>query len=300
MKKQAIELLCNNPKWYDTRLDKFLSQQFADYSRSYFQEAISSGLVIVNNKAMTKSSYKIQENDRLNFPLKDLSYNLKPTPVDFDTIYKGDDFAIINKPAGLVVHHSLSNKDGITLVNGLLHRFDQLDSFKDKSRAGIVHRLDKDTSGLMIIALNPKAHESIKEMLKERKISKTYLAVTEGKPKTEGQIDLPVGRDPFAPHKMTTSGIYAKDALSLYKTTKYYDNYALVEVKIITGRTHQIRVHFSSIGHPVLGDIVYGQPSNKISRQALHSHKLEFDYDGKAYSFTSPLPKDIKKLLESE
>ena len=196
-----------------------------------------------------------------------------------------------------MVHRASSSSDEKTLSDGLVYSFKELESFEDKKRPGIVHRLDKLTSGLMVIARNIKSKAKISQMFKDRKIEKTYLAVVEGHPPKEGSIDFPIGRDRIHRHKMSHKGMESRAALSHYKVLAYYENTSLVAVKIVTGRTHQIRVHFAAIGHSLVGDIVYGKSSKLIDRQSLHSWNLSFEYGNKLYKFTCPMPEDLKNLI---
>lgn len=285
-----------------TRIDKFLFTNFPEYSRTYFHDLIEGGHITVNNKPIPKPSYKLKEQDTIEItfpPAKE--YDLSPQKVDFDVIDTQPDFIVINKPAGLVVHASESNKNELSLVNGLLYYFKELKALlttTDDYRPGIVHRLDRDTSGLMLVARTQKGQIALSKMFHDRQIHKTYLAVVEGHPPREGRIALPIGRDPKERHKMSHAGICSRDALTHYKTLAYYPEHALVAASIITGRTHQIRVHFSAIGHPLVGDQTYGKKSKFIKHQALHAWQMSFNYHHKAYTYSQPMPNDIKNLIK--
>lgn len=282
-----------------TRLDKLLFLQIPGYSRSYFQDLIDRGLVCVNGKKVLKSSYSVQASDQISViipPAKE--YDLKPIQVSFDLIDENDDFLVINKPAGLVVHPSDNNKDEISLVHGLLHRFKDFAQINDEQRPGIVHRLDRDTSGLMLVARTERSQRELISMFEKRQMHKTYLAVVARHPHKSGKIELPIGRHPVHRHKMSHQGIASREALSLYKSLVYYKDSSLVSVQIITGRTHQIRVHLAAIGHGLLGDAVYGYKSKLISRQALHSWNLYFEYKGKKFEYSIPVPEDMRNLLQ--
>ncbi|MFA5075332.1 MAG: RluA family pseudouridine synthase [Candidatus Babeliales bacterium] len=282
------------------RLDKFLSSKFPEYSRTYFQDLITSKLILVNNKIIQKSNFVLKNGDliTINFP-EDKKFDLTPKKVDFQIIDIQKDFIVINKPAGLIVHHSSKTKtEEITLVNGLLYEFQDLNKFSDKERPGIVHRIDKDTSGLLLVARNSQAQFAISKMFKDRKIHKTYLAVVYGHPPKSGKIDFSIGRHPFKRHLMSHNSYQGKPALTFYNVLEYYENSALVAVEIVTGRTHQIRVHFAAIGHGLLGDAHYGHKSAFISRQALHAHKISFEYKNQKYNYTAPIPQDFQDLLE--
>jgi len=282
------------------RLDRLLFAQFPDYSRTYFQDLIQNGFVCVNGKKVTKSGYKVQIGDRIDIqipPLKE--YDLRPVDVEFEIVDQNDDFIVINKPAGLVVHPSDNNKDEVSVVHGLLHKFKDFSQIEDEQRPGIVHRLDRQTSGLMLVARTPKAQRDLISMFERRKISKTYLAIVARHPHKSGKIEFPIGRHPVHRHKMSHMGISSREALSIYESLVYYKDSSLVKIKIVTGRTHQIRVHMAAIGHGLLGDAVYGYKSKLIDRQALHSWHLSFDYKGKKFDYTKPVPKDMKNLLKA-
>lgn len=298
------------------RIDAVLTRLYSDYSRSYFQKIIDQQAVLINNIVVKKPSIVVKVGDVISiyFPQAPM-LNFEPLQVDFDVIDIQDDFIIIYKPAGLSVHPSpTADAATPTLVNGLLYRFKELGSaFSDLERPGIVHRLDKDTTGLLIIARNERACANISSMFAQRKIHKTYLALVIGHPlQRQGSIDFDIGRDPVERHKMSHRGICSRPALTHYKVLAYYhepkpatknvplsqQGSALVEVQIVTGRTHQIRVHMAALGHWLLGDTVYGKPSDLIARQALHAHKISFEYNGKQYAYEQKLPIDMQSLID--
>lgn len=280
------------------RLDMFMFTHYPHYSRTYFQQIIKDGLVTINNHSVTKVSYMLKLGDTVTFKFPpEKQYDLTPTDVHFDIIDIQDDFVIINKPAGLTVHNAESNKEEITLVHGLLYRFKELAQFTDNQRPGIVHRLDKDTSGLILVARNVQGHIELARMFAGRQMNKTYLALVKGRPEAEGSIDYPIGRHKVHRHKMSHQGICSRDALTYYSSLVYYDESALIAARIVTGRTHQIRVHCAAINHPVIGDAVYGTKSKFIDRQALHSWKLSFAYKGKQFDYVCPVPDDIKQCI---
>lgn len=281
------------------RLDKILFQQLPGYSRSYFQDLIDRGFVLVNGKKVTKSSYAVQLNDQISVtipPAKE--YDLTPTEVAFDVVDENADFLVINKPAGLVVHPSDNNKEEVSLVHGLLHRYPDFCNLKDEQRPGVVHRLDRDTSGLMLIARTERSQRELISMFEKRQMHKTYLAVVTRHPHKSGTIEFPIGRHPIHRHKMSHMGIASREATSLYENLVYYKDSSLVSVRIITGRTHQIRVHMAAIGHGLVGDSLYGYKSRLISRQALHSWRLSFEFKGKKFHYQIPVPQDMKILLQ--
>ena len=178
-----------------------------------------------------------------------------------------------------------------------MHKFKEFEKFGDDERPGIVHRLDKDTSGLLVVARNIKSQIVLSNLFKDRRVKKTYLAVVEGHPPSEGKIDFEIGRHPTERHKMSHVSYDGKPALTYYRVLKYYKDCSLIEVKIVTGRTHQIRVHLAAIGHRILGDDLYGISSKLIFRQALHSWKIEFKLNGKNYNFCCSVSEDFKRLL---
>lgn len=297
---QAILNITNIPmELIGNRLDKILSQQLPGYSRTYFQDLIDRGLVFVNGKKITKGSYSVQATDQISVtipPAKE--YDLTPTEVAFDVVDENADFLVINKPAGLVVHPSDNNKEEVSLVHGLLHRYPDFCNLKDEQRPGVVHRLDRDTSGLMLIARTERSQRELISMFEKRQMHKTYLAVVARHPHKFGTIEFPIGRHPIHRHKMSHMGIANREATSLYKNLVYYKDSSLVSVNIITGRTHQIRVHMAAIGHGLVGDSLYGYKSRLISRQALHSWNLHFEYRGKKFNYQIPVPQDMKILLQ--
>ncbi len=281
------------------RLDQMLAAQLSDYSRTSCKELITAQCVTVNGTITSKPSSLLQVGDHIEvvFPAVRLMGALPLPAKDMGVrlIYEHQDFLIIYKPAGLVVHAPHAKSRDITLVDWLVHTFKELNAVGAPERPGIVHRLDKDTSGLMIVPRTPSAHAQFTDLFQKRAIEKTYLAFVKGHPEKEGTIDEPIGRDPIHRHKMALS-LRGKDALSHYTVEEYYDDYSLVSVRPVTGRTHQIRVHCATLGHPLIGDATYGAPSKKISRHALHAYKLCFMYKNRWYSFLHALPEDMRHL----
>ncbi len=299
--KETIKLIFRDTN-KQIRLDKFLFEQNPEYSRSYFQNLIDEGLISVNDKIITKNSYKLKNEDKIEISIpEEKQINLKAQKVDFEIVNIQPDFLIINKPAGLLTHFAQNDPDKPSLVNGLLYKFKELkdESFKDTQRPGIVHRLDKNTSGLLIIARNIKAQIALSKMFKDRAIKKTYLALVKGHPPKKGKIDFSIGRHPYKKHMMSHMGFFSKKAITYYQVIKNYKDSSLVEARIITGRTHQIRVHFSAIGHGIIGDEIYGYNSKFIDRQALHSWKISFELNGQKFNYLKPVPKDFSKLLKA-
>lgn len=297
------------------RLDVFLAGRFPEKSRSFFQKLIKSRGVLVNDQ-QSSSNYKIKDGDviKIEFP-HEKKLILKKENIPLEIVYEDDDIAVINKPAGMVVHPSNEgNHISGTLVNALLYHFgkDNLSDINGKYRPGIVHRLDKDTSGLLIIAKNNKIHEYIVSLMKKRLIEKTYIALAAGRIKHEsGFIDSPVMRSLHDRKKMTIAGENeGKEAVTEFKIDEYvYTDeitFSLLHIKLHTGRTHQIRVHLKSIGHPVAGDSTYGNKKinsgllkNGLERQFLHACEISFEMpDGKIVNVKSPLPKDLGSVLK--
>ena len=281
------------------RLDRTLHAHLPEYSRTYFQDLIQEEQVLVNGTPVRKPSWPIRAGDSLEvfFPAV-RPLGALPIPSEdmgVSILYEHADFLIVVKPSGLVVHSPHSRSTEITLVDWLVHTFKELTSVGPAERPGIVHRLDKDTSGLMIIPRTTQAHAYFSDLFQKRLIEKTYLAYVIGRPAQTGKVDHPIGRDPMHPHRMAhvASG---RSALSNYKVVTYYEDAALVEVKPHTGRTHQIRLHLASEGYPLIGDKVYGIEDTRIARHALHAHQLSFTYKDRWYSFTCSMPSDMLML----
>ncbi len=290
-------IICTEPSWVGERIDSFLHARIPSFSRNYFQELIDAGFVQVNNIVLQKNNYRLKLNDTVVATLRTKMCNIAPAPVAFDVIAEHPDFLVINKPAGLLVHHTATNPEEVTLVNGLLHRFPDMQDIEGSERPGIVHRIDKNTSGLLVVARNLQAHNALTTLFQERKIEKTYLAVVTGIAPASGRIDLPVGRHPTERHKMSTKGIESRSALTFYTLQQHFVDTSLLAVRIVTGRTHQVRVHCAAIGHGLLGDEVYGLKHPLIDRQALHAWRIAFTYKGQEFSFEAPLPRDIQMLI---
>jgi len=285
------------------RLDVFLTQTLQLYSRSFFKRLIDDSHVTINQQR-AKSSWALKSGDVVQVVFPPLP---KPT-VDihaFDerlgisVVAQEADFLIVCKPAGLMVHKPNEHSTELTLVDWLLASYAELKQIGIEDRPGIIHRLDKNTSGLLIIPRTNEAFGLFGELFRTRKIEKLYWALVQKHPERCGTIEFPIGRDPVHKHRMAhlpKSGV-SRQAFTSYKVIEYYPDYSLVEVRIITGRTHQIRVHFAAIGHSVLGDTVYGEPSLLIARQALHAKHIAFTYKGKRYEFDSPVAADMQKLI---
>jgi len=285
------------------RLDQCVSEIFTSYTRSFFKNLIDSEHITVND-VPAKAGYKVRLGDTICITLPKLS-DAKMSLAAFEEQFKitvvasEPDFLIVSKPAGLMVHKPNEFSTDITLVDWLLSCYAELKHVGTQDRPGIIHRLDKNTSGLLIIPRTQESFGLFGELFRTRKIDKIYWVIVKGHPNQSGTIDLPIGRDPVHKHRMIhlpKSGI-KRDAFTSYRVLKYFKYYTLIEVKIMTGRTHQIRVHCAAIGHPVIGDTVYGEPSLLINRQAMHAKQIAFIFKNKAYSFDSDIPADMQKLL---
>ena len=286
------------------RLDKAIAELDPDISRMTVQKLIEDDKILVNGKK-EKASYKVKINDKIIIEFeKPKESKLKAEEIPLNVIYEDNDIIIINKEKGMVVHPGNGNPDG-TLANAIMARCkDSLSGIGGEIRPGIVHRIDKDTSGIIIVAKNDKAHLNISEQIKEHKTTKTYLALVRGRVKeNEATIDMPIGRSQKDRKKMAV-GQNGKNAITNFKVIERFpqDNCTLLEVKIETGRTHQIRVHLSQIGYPVIGDNVYSNGKNKwgIEGQCLHSKSLKFKHPitGKEMFLEARLPEYFEKVLK--
>lgn len=295
--EKEFEINLENEK---IRLDVFLEQQL-DFSRSQIKNFITDGQVLVNGK-QEKAGYKLKIGDKVfceKFKLKEI--DLTPEKIELDIVFENESFAVVNKPQKMVVHPAAGNFDG-TLVNALLYHFNTL-SESDEARPGIVHRLDKDTSGLLLVAKNNKTHALIADLIKNRKVTKKYLALCSGYfENKQGQIVTGIGRDTRNRKKMAVYGKEEKKlAITNYKVIKEFIGFSLVEFELVTGRTHQIRVHSSFLKHPIVGDALYGGNTKLYNDgQLLHSYFLSFVYpaDNKEYVFEAELPTYFKKVLK--
>lgn len=283
------------------RIDRYLTLQRPDLSRSYVQKLVDDGLVTVNARPV-RSSYRLRPGDRIgmSIPPPDLP-GARPEHIPLSIVYEDADVLVIDKPAGLVVHPAPGHASG-TLVNAVLAHAPQMVSVgEDATRPGIVHRLDKDTSGLLVVAKNERALRFLNSQFKDRTTEKTYLALLHGHlTPASGEIDAPIGRDQRFRQRMAIRA-EGRAARTGYRVVRYVGNFTLVEALLYTGRTHQIRVHFASIGYPLAGDPVYGQrlALAGLSRQFLHSTRLRIRLpsDGEPHEFSSPLPADLAAVL---
>ncbi len=278
------------------RLDKFLAEQRPDFSRSYLQKLITENRTSVND-APAKAGMRLENGDKVSLTLPP-SIQSMPETIPLNIVYEDDNIAVLDKPAGLVVHPSAGHPDQ-TLSNALMARYPGL-SDKDSLRSGIVHRLDKNTSGLMVIAKNDAALADLQSQFKSRSVTRKYLVLVHGHVKSpEGEITASIGRDPMLRQRMAImSG--GKDASTLFHVRQYLNNYTLLELTLMTGRTHQIRIHLSAIGHPVVGDATYGGKADFMARQFVHAYILGFNLpeSGKRVEFQSELPADLQQGLQ--
>lgn len=282
------------------RIDKWLCCQDIEASRSMLQKLLDNGKITVNGLQAVKS-YTVKHGDEImiDFP-EPVELDVIPENIPLDIVYQDEHLLVVNKPKGMVVHPAAGNYSG-TLVNALLyHCKGQLSSINGVIRPGIVHRIDKNTSGLLIVAKTDKAHSGLAEQIKSHTFTREYHAVVCGRLKeSAGTIDAPIGRHPVDRKKMCVTEKNSKEAKTEYTLLEEYGNYSYVKLKLFTGRTHQIRVHMAYIGHPVFGDDVYGKPSKHCEGQCLHAKKIGFVHpiDGKYYEFDSDLPDYFKFVL---
>jgi 23S rRNA pseudouridine1911/1915/1917 synthase len=282
------------------RLDAFLADMMAELSRTAIKELITSGQVWVDGQ-IRKPSYRLKEGEEVLIDLPEARpVSIEPQNLPLEIIYQDQDIAVVNKPKGMVVHPAHGNWDQ-TMVNALLYHIKDLSGINGQLRPGIVHRLDKDTSGVMVVAKHDQAHRSLAEQIKEHSMKREYQALVHGIIKENlGTIEAPIGRSRTDRKKMAVTKD-GKPAISRYRVLERFHNYSLVQVSLLTGRTHQIRVHFSYIKHPVVGDPVYGPAKQhlELDSQALHACILGFRHPrtDEYMEFSSPLPPVIKEAL---
>lgn len=285
------------------RLDLYISRELNDISRSYVQKLIEKGNVEVNNSVISSKKFKININDeiKVNIPQPE-KLKLEPENIHIDIIYEDDDVIVVNKPQGMVVHPAPGHYSG-TLVNALLFHSKSLSSINGVIRPGIVHRIDKDTSGLLMIAKNNKAHNFLAEQLKEHSTKRIYYALVHGNLKSEsGTIDAPIGRHPVNRMKWAVVEKNSKRAVTHFRVIERFSGFNLVQLQLETGRTHQIRVHMSYIGHPLVGDPLYGIKKKKfnLNGQMLHAKVIGFIHPTtlEYMEFTSEIPDYFESLLD--
>lgn len=283
------------------RIDSFLNEVIEDATRSYIQKIIDGGYVEITGKKTTKSGNKLKGTETIvvNLP-EDETLDLIPEDIPLEIIYEDSDIVVINKASNMVVHPAHGNYNG-TLVNALLYHIKDLSTINGVIRPGIVHRLDKDTSGVIVVAKHDEAHTTLSDMFKEKTLEKTYVCIAKGIFKDKsGRIETLIGRDPRDRKKMAVVTENGKIAISNYEVLDESKNYSLVKVRIETGRTHQIRVHMKSLNHPILGDATYGNSTDGIARQMLHAYRLKFTHpiSKKEMVVTAPIPEDFKRAAK--
>jgi 23S rRNA pseudouridine1911/1915/1917 synthase len=291
------------------RLDLFVAQRVPELSRTRIQELIRDGKVRVDGQ-IAKVSHRVAAGETIEVHVVPRpALVAEPEDLPLDVLMADDDFVIVNKPAGMVVHAGAGHARG-TLVNALLHRLGKLSDAGGALRPGIVHRLDRETSGAMIVARNDRAHENLAEQFRSRNVRKIYLALVHGKmPRDSGSITLPISRDPHRRTRMTARASKGRHARTDWRVIARLDRYTLVEVALHTGRTHQIRAHFAALGHPVVGDTLYGAPRGlragtrnlpRLERNFLHAARIGFSHpsSGVWLEVRAPLPRDLRVYFE--
>ena len=287
-----------------SRIDRYLSEQVAEMSRAHLQKLLKDGGVTVNDRPV-KSSYKVAEGDKIQLDIPEaVEPEIVPEEMDLDILYEDKDIILINKPKGMVVHPAAGHATG-TLVNGLMaHCRGDLSGINGVMRPGIVHRIDMDTTGVLIVCKNDQAHNAIAEQLKVHSITRKYYAIVHGVVKEdEGTVHAPIGRHPTDRKKMSINEKNGKDAVTHYRVLRRFRRFTYIECQLETGRTHQIRVHMASIGHPLLGDHVYEPakcPFSGLQGQTLHAGVLGIIHPttGEYMEFQAPLPEYFETLLK--
>lgn len=292
------------------RLDHFLSGQLPELSRTRVQQLIRAGRATIDGEVVRRPGLRLRGGERLRLDIVERPpLAAEPEPIPLQVLYEDDDLVAIDKPAGLVVHAGAGQSRG-TLVSALLHRYRQLSTLGGPLRPGIVHRLDKATSGVLLVAKHDQAHRHLAEQFRQRQVEKQYLALVHGRlPRARDTISLPVGRDRWRRTRMTTRGRHGRAATTEYQVLDTTGAFTLVKARPHTGRTHQLRVHFSALGHPVVGDTLYGAPRRlpqgnspqpALNRNFLHAHSLRFRHprSNEPMEIRSPLPAQLKELLD--
>lgn len=288
-------------EWEKERLDKFLANKFPDKTRSHIKHWIEDGIVLVNKKSV-KAGYNLKISDEIYLgEIEEKVCSAEPQNIPLNIVYEDNDLAIINKPQGMVVHPAVKNYDK-TLVNALMYNLDNLSSINGVIRPGIVHRLDKDTSGLLVVAKNDKSHVELSRQISTKECRRIYWALVDGVVKEDGELITNIGRDPRNRLKMAVLK-EGKVAHTLYRVLQNFQNYTLMEFELKTGRTHQIRVHSSHLHHPIVGDKLYNSNKCKfkLDGQLLHAKKIIFTHPEtrETLEFESELPEYFKKVLDS-
>lgn len=290
------------PEDVGKRLDAFLHERLPEYSRSRLQRWIAEGRVTIDGSRVRASHLLRGVENILVEPVALPRLRAEPEDLPLVVLYEDTDVIAVDKPAGMVVHVGAGHTRG-TLVNAVLHRFGSLSGVGDELRPGIVHRLDRDTSGVLLVARTDRGHQALAVQFHDRKIEKTYLALVRGRMKQpQGRISTPISRDPVRRTRMTTRSASGRAALTEYRVVEEIGNLSFLELRIATGRTHQIRVHLSSVGHPVIGDRLYGAPAEpSLGRFFLHAHRIRFRSPAVVEPITveSPLPAELVDYLSA-
>jgi 23S rRNA pseudouridine1911/1915/1917 synthase len=299
MKTKRFEIIVEE-KYSGERIDKVLPLVFDALTRAKGQHLIESNHVLVDGLAV-KSSYKLKTNQKIELIIdEDNTSELEPQNIKLNVVYEDNDIIVINKPIDLVVHPAAGHKD-LTLVNALLFHFEKLSKVNGAYRPGIVHRIDKDTTGLLVVAKNDEAHVNLAKQIKDKDANRLYTVLVEGEiDDARFIIEAPIGRSNKNRKKMAVVSD-GKEAKTEFKIIKRFSGYTLLEAKLYTGRTHQIRVHLSYIGHPVVGDQLYGKKNKfNIKHQMLHAHQLELTHpsSGEKMKFDADLPEDFKDIID--
>lgn len=286
------------------RLDKYLVDQFPDFSRSRLQTFIRGGLVSVNGKPVFKGGINLEKGSEITITIPPIvESDLIPEQIPLDIVFENADLMIVNKPAGMVVHPASGHLSG-TLVHAALNYAPDLEGVGGEHRPGVVHRLDKDTSGLILLAKNDKTHRFLQDQFRKRSVHKTYYALTDGFPPTPtGRVEAPIGRDPSHRKKMAIVPISrGRESVTEYKVIEKFEQHALIAAYPHTGRTHQIRLHLAFLGCPIVGDRIYGHRKQILDadRQMLHAYQIEFILPGESSPkiFQAPIPEDMSQLLK--
>lgn len=300
------QLLSVQPTDIGQRLDRYLVGTLTDLSRTHIQQLIGEGAILVNGQT-SKPGYALRANDEITIDLEaglNQEHKIRPQMLPLDIVYADDDLLIINKAPGMVVHPAPGHYED-TLVNALLAHYPDLQTFDTDHRPGIVHRLDRDTSGLIIVAKNARAQAVLIEQMQNHQIVKRYQALVEGViALDQGSIDAPIGRDPRHRQQMAITATGGREARTHFRVLERFERHTLLLIQLETGRTHQIRVHLKAIGHPVAGDPTYGSGTvlrgAPLHRQFLHAYQLQFAHPltGAALEFEAPLPADLQIVLD--
>ena len=301
MSQEPIIIL--NRSETELRLDKLLAQELEDFSRSYIQKIISAGGVSADGYPLYKKAELISPGVEIEVIVPQVEdSDLQPEEIPLDILYENGDCIVINKPAGMVVHPALGHNTG-TLVQAVLAYAPEIEGVGGVKRPGLVHRLDQNTSGVILLAKNDRAHQHLQDQFRDRKVGKTYLALVDGRPPSpKGRIEVAIGRDPKYRQRMAAvQDREGKEAVSEFFTLEEFSKHTLLKVSILTGRTHQIRVHLAFLGCPVTGDTVYGRknPTLELNRQFLHAHQLTISLPGEDHkrTFEAPLPDKLEEVL---